>query len=112
MRVASAAAPRNRSRLIIRVLWRAGLLCMRPAPSAGRERRSPERSGTLAVDIPHNRQPIRISIDNALVDTASCPETPRIGVNERQHHLLQSSDMISILSLRLAQRYVASNRRF
>ncbi|MBJ5965591.1 LysR family transcriptional regulator, partial [Salmonella enterica subsp. enterica serovar Derby] len=56
--------------------------------------------------------PIRISIDNALVDNGvmlpeNIIESASINVST---NLLQSSDMISILSLRLAQRYAAQGQ--
>lgn len=56
--------------------------------------------------------PIRISIDNALVDNGvmlpeNTIESASINVST---NLLQSSDMVSILSLRLAQRYAAQGQ--
>lgn len=56
-----------------------------------------------------NRHPIRISIDNALVDNGvMLPEnTIESASMNVSTNLLQSSDMISILSLRLAQRYAS-----
>jgi DNA-binding transcriptional LysR family regulator len=56
--------------------------------------------------------PIRLSIDNALVDNGvmlpeNIIESASINVST---NLLQSSDMISILSLRLAQRYAAQGQ--
>ncbi|MDO7161118.1 LysR substrate-binding domain-containing protein, partial [Acinetobacter baumannii] len=53
--------------------------------------------------------PIRISIDNALVDNGvMLPEnTIESASMNVSTNLLQSSDMISILSLRLAQRYAS-----
>ncbi|EAP0570104.1 transcriptional regulator protein LysR, partial [Salmonella enterica subsp. enterica serovar Alachua str. R6-377] len=56
--------------------------------------------------------PIRISIDNALVDNGvMLPEnTIESASMNVSTNLLQSSDMISILSLRLAQRYASQGQ--
>ncbi|EOM9326658.1 LysR substrate-binding domain-containing protein, partial [Escherichia coli] len=56
--------------------------------------------------------PIRISIDNALVDHGvMLPEnTIESASMNVSTNLLQSSDMISILSLRLAQRYASQGQ--
>ena len=56
--------------------------------------------------------PIRISIDNALVDNGvMLPEnTIESASMNVSTNLLQSSDMISILSLRLAQRYATQGQ--
>ena len=57
--------------------------------------------------------PIRISIDNALVDHGvMLPEnTIESASMNVSTNLLQSSDMISILSLRLAQRYASQGQQ-
>lgn len=56
--------------------------------------------------------PIRLSIDNALVDNGvMLPEnTIESASMNVTSNLLQSSDMVSILSLRLAQRYAAQHQ--
>ncbi|MDU3718891.1 MAG: LysR substrate-binding domain-containing protein [Klebsiella michiganensis] len=56
--------------------------------------------------------PIRLSIDNALVDNGvMLPEnTIESASMNVTSNLLQSSDMVSILSLRLAQRYAAQRQ--
>ena len=61
---------------------------------------------------PLAKYPIRISIDNALVDHGvMLPEnTIESASMNVSTNLLQSSDMISILSLRLAQRYASQGQ--